>query len=310
MQEINNFAPVLIPTLNRFEHLKRCVDSLSRCTYADKTDLYIALDYPLKENHWEGYNQIKEYVENLNGFNNVFIIKREKNYGAADNLFDVQKTIFEKYDRMILSEDDNEFSPNFLAFVNWGLEKYKDDERIFAVCGYNYPIDMSGYDKDYYFANEYSAWGCGIWKDKFQYVQNNFFTNEYLQSIFNSFSKLRILLYKRIEIVLGLKKCKDDNIILGDTIITSYLYLQNKYSVFPRISKVRNWGHDGSGINCGHTKCDDIFIAQEIDNENDFEENENIDISSEKYTHKKLKNYFSIPLKSKVKIIIKLIFNL
>lgn len=310
MEKINNFAPVLIPTLNRYVHFKRCVESLSRCTYADQTELYIALDYPLNETHWEGYNKICDYIKEIKGFKDVIITKRDNNFGVRDNTRDVRKTIFEKYDRMIMSEDDNEFSPNFLAFVNWGLEKYKDDDRIFAVCGYNYPIDMSGYDKEYYFANEYSAWGCGIWKKKWEYVQTNIFTNEYLQSIFNSFSKLRMILSKRIEILLGLKKCKDENIILGDTVITSYLYLNNLFSVFPKISKVRNWGHDGSGINCGTMTDNNIFNRQEIDNNTDFISNTDIQVQVDKYTHAKLRKYFIIPFRTKVKIIIKLIFNL
>jgi len=310
MQEINNFAPVLIPTLNRFEHFKRCVESLSKCTYADKTDLYIALDYPLKETHWEGYNQIKEYIENLNGFNNVFIINREKNYGAANNLFDAQNSIFKKYDRMILSEDDNEFSPNFLAFVNWGLEKYKDDDRIFAICGYNYPIDMSGYDKDYYFNNVFSAWGCGIWKDKWEYVQTNIFTETYLDDIFKSKTKLIKLISNKIRIIPNLKKCKNDKIILGDVLISSYLYLYDILCVFPKISKVRNWGHDGSGINCGTMTDNNIFNRQEIDNNTDFISNTDIQVQVDKYTHAKLRKYFIIPFRTKVKIIIKLIFNL
>ena len=37
---MNNFAPVLIPTLCRYDHLKRCIESLSACTHAEKTDLY------------------------------------------------------------------------------------------------------------------------------------------------------------------------------------------------------------------------------------------------------------------------------
>ena len=38
------YYPVCIPTLNRYEHLKACVESLQRCTHADKTELIIGLD--------------------------------------------------------------------------------------------------------------------------------------------------------------------------------------------------------------------------------------------------------------------------
>ena len=47
------YAPVVIPTLCRYEHLKRCIDSLSNCTGADRTELYIGLDFPAEESHWE-----------------------------------------------------------------------------------------------------------------------------------------------------------------------------------------------------------------------------------------------------------------
>ena len=44
--EDRNYAPVIIPTLSRFEHFKRCWESLENCTGADKTEVFVALDYP------------------------------------------------------------------------------------------------------------------------------------------------------------------------------------------------------------------------------------------------------------------------
>lgn len=34
--------------------------------------------------------------------------------------------------------------------MNWGLEKYKDNKDVMAVVGYNYPMDMTGYDEPYF----------------------------------------------------------------------------------------------------------------------------------------------------------------
>ena len=45
---VNNLAPVIIPTLCRYDHFKRLMESLNKCTWADKTDVYIGLDYPAK----------------------------------------------------------------------------------------------------------------------------------------------------------------------------------------------------------------------------------------------------------------------
>jgi hypothetical protein len=158
MSEI--YAPVLIPTLCRFTHLKRCIDSLKRNSYAKYTPLYIALDYPAKEIHREGYNHISNYLNNLNGFLYVKVIYRDKNFGPEKNVFEARKILLEKYDRIIFSEDDNEFSPNFLEFINKGLNKFEKNANIFAICGYNYPINIQS-SNDYYFCQ--SLFCMGIW---------------------------------------------------------------------------------------------------------------------------------------------------
>lgn len=121
----NKYAPIVIPTLNRFEHFKKCLESLEHCTGAEKTDVYIALDYPAKPSHEEGYRKISEYLNSLesnHGFKTLNIIRREYNYGVGPhgNGKELVKMILETYDRIIFSEDDNIFSPNFIVFINKG----------------------------------------------------------------------------------------------------------------------------------------------------------------------------------------------
>ena len=56
------YAPVIIPTLNRHEHLIRCINSLKRNPLAKETELYISLDYPPAEKYVDGYLKIKKYT--------------------------------------------------------------------------------------------------------------------------------------------------------------------------------------------------------------------------------------------------------
>ena len=81
----NKYAPVLIPTLNRYDHFSKCIESLAQCVDSDKTDLFIALDYPTKESHWEGYKKIEKICSQISGFKSVNILKRETNLGAISN---------------------------------------------------------------------------------------------------------------------------------------------------------------------------------------------------------------------------------
>ena len=56
------YAPVIIPTLCRYEKFVQCMESLRKNSWAKYTEIYVAVDYPSKESHWEGYNRICEYL--------------------------------------------------------------------------------------------------------------------------------------------------------------------------------------------------------------------------------------------------------
>ena len=137
---ITTYAPVIIPTLNRNVHFERCLESLERCSGADQTEVYVALDYPPSEKYKEGWKKIDDYLrlkESQNGFKKLHVIRRDRNYGICHengNYETLIREIKKSYDRYILSEDDNEFSPCFLEFQNKCLERFKDDPRINLVC--------------------------------------------------------------------------------------------------------------------------------------------------------------------------------
>ena len=293
---INKFAPVLIPTLNRYEHFKRCVESLSNCTHAEKTDLFIALDYPLNESHWEGYRKIDEYVKTITGFKSITIIRRDVNYGVSNNIRDARERIFDQYDRMIFSEDDNEFSKTFLVFINTGLEKYENNKDIYFICGYNYPIKMpKSHKEDIYFSYKFSAWGYGTWEKKLNLIDWNI---ETLKEFMDSKKNSKILKkYSNTAYNLLLKTLKTGK-AYGDAIVEYNLIKKKGYSVFPVLSKVRNYGNDGSGLNCSD-KQNDIFSKQELDegNNNKFPN----EITINKIIWRKLKRYSSSSILNKVR---------
>ena len=122
---------------------------------AEQTDLYVGLDYPFKEAHWDGYRKISVYLDELSGFNSVNIIKHDSNVGSYANYHSVLDVVLNKYDRYIYTEDDDEFSPCFLEHINKIMAQYENDEDVIAVSGYNYPIDMSDIEGNAYSMNTY-----------------------------------------------------------------------------------------------------------------------------------------------------------
>ena len=55
-------VPIIIPTLCRYEHFARCIESLIENKYAQYTDIYIGIDYPITEEQREGHDKIVKYV--------------------------------------------------------------------------------------------------------------------------------------------------------------------------------------------------------------------------------------------------------
>lgn len=262
-----NYYPVGIPTLCRYEHFYRCVESLRICTHANKTELVVSIDYPSKESHWAGYNKIVDYVEHLDGFAKITVFKQSHNLGAIENFKFVEHYIYEHYDAAIFSEDDNEFSPNFLDYMDKGLELFMDNPKVMSISGYMYLYQIDRPLLNVFPGYGYSAWGVGEWKNK-RYTYQEQGEKVYLDKILFSWNKSFKLFKLRPTNVNNLLTMKLYHQSYGDCFRVSEHVLEEKYSLFPRVSKVRNWGHDGSGEHC---KVEDGFAFQVIDKNSIFD---------------------------------------
>ena len=165
-----NCAPILITTLNRHEHFIRLIESLRKNTWAKYTPVYVALDFPPSEKYVDGYIKICDYLKgDFSDFLEFHIIRRNENYGSLRNMAEMRDKILQRYDTFIRTDDDAEFSPNFLEFMNKCLEKYKDCDDVIAVTGYSYPIKWTASPESNVLPINFNAsmWGTGFWKHKY-----------------------------------------------------------------------------------------------------------------------------------------------
>ena len=311
-----NTVPIVITTLCRYEHFTRCIESLKKCALAGQTDLYVGLDYPFKEVHWDGYNKISAYLNDLTGFNSVNVIKHDSNVGSSANYHSILDVVLNKYDRYIYTEDDNEFSPCFLEYINKVMAQYENEEDVIAVSGYNYPVDMSDIEGNVYSLDTYfSAYGYGTWKSRKEKCEQACNYNQF-RSYFLNYKKMRELYHRSpnqfCNFVKGMigyipwmrdgKKIKTIDLSFG-----LYLFFENKRMIFPTISKSRNWGFDGTGEHCDispdknskedHRNYD--FSSQEID-ENDFNDIRIIDSKYSRIIDSRLNDFFTTTLKERI----------
>lgn len=251
-----NYAPVVIPTLNRHEHFRQCLESLERCTGADHTDVYVALDYPPSEKYVEGWKVNDAYLhekEKNHRFKSLTVYRRETNYffSGKGNSSTAIKDLPEGTDRYILSEDDNVFSPNFLEFINKGLEKFKDDPSILAICGYAHPYKIKYKDNNYFMQNvDFSAWGYGVWMQKKKNIK--VYDKTYLKRRMRSWKTWIRLKRNGLNRLLNaiFSTYGHHPVPQTDNSLSVYMAMENMNVVMPVVSKVRNMGWDDSGLHC------------------------------------------------------------
>lgn len=325
MKTLSQYAPVVIPTLCRAECFIPCLESLSRCAGAEHTDVYIALDYPLKDSHWEGYNKIVTYLESQSfPFKSTNIVKREKNYGvggANSNVNVIFKELWKKYDRIIFTEDDNVFSPNFLLYINKGLDLFEDDRHVDSICGYlNYNGVIKEKNTFYRCPNYYSAWGVATWKNRIE--DRRKITTEYFRKSLSIKNLVKMAKLGRGRFLSYLSAiCPTNYLWQNDVNLSTYLILEGKTQIRPTISLVKNIGVvSGENFSGCSNEIADLYLNQPVSTDNSFEfigtgyeyqqENIKFRVQQEKLFHKKYHWLtWQVVLKKTIKYFIKIILS-
>ncbi len=252
------YAPIIIPTLNRAVHLKRCVESLKMNPEAKYTDLYISVDYPPDERYYQGYPEVKEYVKSIEGFGSVNVFLQDHNLGALYNMQFLRDKISDLCDGYIQTEDDNEFSENALNYLNKGLELYKDDRDVTAICCCNDDLIASDYESTYFASVWHNARGVGQWfskdKDIRKYVSDHLIDDVYAsKELQRKLSKSNDLLYQAISLFytgeMPVLFDGEGKLRTIDYSRSIYNIIKNKRCIMPMKELARNWGYDGSGEN-------------------------------------------------------------
>jgi tetratricopeptide (TPR) repeat protein len=260
--ELNNLAPIGVFTYSRINHLRQTIEALKNNTLARESELYIFSD-AAKPGDEDKILEVREYIHGINGFKIVKLIERETN-GYLKNARDGIRQLLNVYGRCIIMEDDNVTAPGFLRFMNEALNFYKNDDRIFSICGYCPPIKIPpDYNSDVFILRRFSAWGYGVWNDSYKKIS-------YLDNaeVLGRFSNKRE--------VEELSKYGEDllNMILLDAAgkmdafdvkIFYHQFLNEKYTIYPKKSLVRNIGLDGSGMHCSKTNKFDVDLWDKLD---------------------------------------------
>jgi hypothetical protein len=246
-------SPIILLVYNRPEHTKKTVEALQKNKLAKDSLLYIFSDGPKREEDVPKIKKVRDYIKTIKGFKKVKIIERKKNLGLANSIIKSISDVVDKHGSVIEIEDDVVVSRNFLYYINYLINRYKNNKKIFSITGYNYPqmkIPLE-YKYDVYFSKRFGGWGFATWSDRWKKVDwkigdyREFKKSKKLQRKFNEAGD------DLSDMLVSQMKEKIDSFAIR---FCYYHFKNNAFCVYPIKSYVNNIGLDGSGVHCGKSE--------------------------------------------------------
>lgn len=241
-----SYTPIIIFAFNRPDALHATVEALQKNPESSDSDLFVFVDGPRNDSEKAKTDAVVDYARGITGFKSLTVTSSPSNKGLGDSIIAGVTQVIDRYGMAIIVEDDLIVQPNFLRFINLGLEKYKDEKDVFSICGYTNKVKTPrGYAHDAYFCTRSSSWGWATWKDRWDSIDwrlepwENFTVHKKDFNRWGGSDCFGMLQgWKQ-----GLNKSWAIRFCFNQ-------FLQNKLSLFPVKSLVINDGFDGAGTNC------------------------------------------------------------
>ncbi len=158
---MSDLAPIALFVYNRPEHTRRTLDALAANPLASRSDLIICADGPKDARDAALVKEVRKIAGAVTGFKRVRIESKERNIGLANSIIAGVSDICESSGRVIVLEDDLVVAPQFLDYMNAGLDRYAGSPQVYQLSGYLFPgCEGEGRPR---FLPLTTTWGWATW---------------------------------------------------------------------------------------------------------------------------------------------------
>lgn len=278
-----SYAPIVLFVYNRPDHVRNVIWSLVQNELAVKSEIFIYSDAAKGKEDEKYVQEVRNYINSINGFSKVHVIEREKNWGLARNIIDGVGNLISKYGKIIVLEDDLILSPYFLQFMNDALCVYENEDKVAHIHGCEFFNDTT---LPYTFLIKWAgSWGWGTWEKSWRLFNED--GNLLLEELknrrltktfdFNNAYGYTRMLQKQVE-------GKNNSWAIR---WNASLFLKDKLSLNAGKSLVRNVGFDGSGTHCGDDNLYDSSLFM-----NRLQVNKIEPLNEDLYARKIIEDYY------------------
>jgi len=160
-------SPIILFVYNRPEHTRETLYALENNELASQSILYIFSDGESENSTNEIKNKIKEVraiIKERKWCKQVIIKESKINKGLANSIIDGVSEIIKQYGKVIVLEDDLIASRYFLNFMNNALDKYNENQEVYQISGFSFPLNNIEPKNSSFFLPITSTWGWATWE--------------------------------------------------------------------------------------------------------------------------------------------------
>lgn len=256
MKEYKIDLSVLLIFFTRPDTLEKVFEKVKE---ARPSKLFLACDGPRDGNERDvlATEQCKKIVENIDWECEVYKRYSDVNLGCGKGPATAISWAFEHVDKLLILEDDCVADSSLFPFMAEMLDKYKGDERIGAISGFNHLKNFDCGGNSYCFTKTGATLGWGTWKrvwDKFDFNVKNIKNDYYLKLLPNQFkssyiAKRRISAWEKASNETLIKKVNYWDIQFGFV-----KYSQSYLTIVPKNNLIYNIGVGVGSTHTEHTK--------------------------------------------------------
>ncbi len=249
---MQNLAPIALFVYNRPAHTERTVKFLQQNDLAAESSLFIFSDGAKSNADEEKVQEVRAYIQQIDGFKTVEIIASQTNMGLANAVIAGVSRLTKDYGQVIVFEDDLISSPFTLTYFNEALNRYRNEEKVMHIGAYMYALKDENLPQSFFYRAA-TSWGWATWERAWQNFEPNIDTllKQFDATKRNAFSIENTMnFWKQMR---DFKRRKNNSWAIR---WYASIFLKGGLTLNPSQSLVNNIGHDGTGV---HSGINDIY---------------------------------------------------
>lgn len=216
--------------------------------------LFLQSDGGRTKEEWEAIRiNRKMFDEEIDWNCQVIRIYEDANFGMYAMGEKVRAIVWDHVNSCIFLEDDDIPSVSYFRFCAEMLEKYKDDQRIYAVCGLNCIGVNEKCSADYFFARYASIWGIALWKRSALQHTTAFTEDEYTMQLLEKETREHPSHWKQIQRIARSGEY-DGHLPGSEFYMNLAVYGYHQMFIVPKYNLMNNKGSNGNSAHSDSLK--------------------------------------------------------